>query len=120
MDMRISKLKFRKRLQLVIRIKSSVLAGQVRSILTGLGYLEMMPFTLTNERVMYDMMQRQRSTNALAVMLPISEDHTVVRTCILPLLMEMLQVNKHRELPQKMFSTGDIVQGIKTFQSIAL
>ncbi|MGD1004752.1 MAG: phenylalanine--tRNA ligase subunit beta [Methanoregulaceae archaeon] len=97
----------------------SVLARQVRSILTGLGYLEMMPFTLTNERVMYDMMQRQRSTNALAVMLPISEDHTVVRTCILPLLMEMLQVNKHRELPQKMFSTGDIVQGIKTFQSIA-
>ena len=35
-----------------------VIAGVVRAIFCGLGYLEVMPFTLTNEQVMYGNMQR--------------------------------------------------------------
>jgi len=95
------------------------IAAQVRTILTGLGYLEMMPFTLTSERVLYDAMQRERSSQVLSVMHPISEEHTVVRTDILPLLMEMLQVNKHRELPQRLFATGDVIENMKTTQHLA-
>ena len=94
-------------------------AAQVRTILSGLGYIEMMPFTLTCERVLFDAMQRARSPRALAVMHPISEEHTVVRTDILPLLMEMLQVNKHRELPQRLFATGDVIEDLKTSQRLA-
>ena len=96
-----------------------VIAGQVRAILSGLGYLEMMPFTLTNERVLYDAMQRERSSRALAVMHPISEEHTIVRTDILPLLLEMLQVNRRRELPQRLFATGDVIIDMKTSQRLA-
>ena len=95
------------------------IAAQVRTILTGLGYLEMMPFTLTSERVLYDTMQRERSSQVLSVMHPISEEHTVVRTDILPLLMELLQVNKHRELPQRLFATGDVIENMKTTQHLA-
>jgi phenylalanyl-tRNA synthetase beta chain len=94
-------------------------AAQVRAILAGLGYLEMMPFTLTSERVLFDSMRRERSPRALSVTHPISEDHTVVRTDILPLLLEMLQVNKHRELPQRLFATGDIIESMKTTQRLA-
>jgi len=94
-------------------------AMQVRIILAGLGYLEMMPFTLTNEWVLYDAMQRERSARALSVTYPISEEHTIVRTEILPLLLEMLQVNKHRELPQRLFATGDIIEDLKTTQRLA-
>lgn len=97
----------------------SVLGEKVRAIFTGLGFLEVMPFTLTNERVMYDLMQRLRSPNALHVMHPISEEHTVVRTDIMPLLLEMLQANKHRELPQKLFASGDVVEGLETSQKAA-
>jgi phenylalanyl-tRNA synthetase beta chain len=50
---------------------------------------------------------------------PISEEHTVVRTDILPLLLEMLQVNKPRELPQRLFATGDVIAGIRTTQRLA-
>jgi len=96
-----------------------ILEGQVRSILAGLGFLEMMPFTLTNERVMYDAMQRPRPSSALAVMHPISEEHTMVRTDILPLMLEMLQANKHRELPQRLFATGDVVRGVRTSEKVS-
>ena len=96
-----------------------VIGGQVRAILAGLGYLEMMPFTLTNERLLYDAMSRARSPHALSVMHPISEDHTIVRTDILPLLLEMLQVNRHRELPQRLFATGDVILDLKTTQRLA-
>jgi len=95
------------------------IAAQVRGILTGLGYLEMMPFTLTNERVLYDAMQRERSSRVLSLMHPISEEQTVVRTDILPLLLEMLQVNKPRELPQRLFATGDVIEDMRTTQRLA-
>jgi len=97
----------------------NAVATQVRIILAGLGYLEMMPFTLTNERVLCDQLQRPRSASTLHLMHPISEEYTVVRTEILPLLLEMLQVNRHRELPQRLFATGDALSDLRTSQRLA-
>jgi phenylalanyl-tRNA synthetase beta chain len=97
----------------------NTVATQVRTILAGLGYLEMMPFTLTNERVLFDYLQRPRSPQTLHLMHPISEEYTVVRTEILPLLLEMLRVNRHRELPQRLFATGDVVADLLTKQQLA-
>jgi len=95
------------------------IAGQARAVLAGLGYLETMPFTLTNERVLFDALRRPRLAETLHLMHPISEEYTVVRTDILPLLLEMLQVNRHRELPQRIFATGDVVAKLHTGQKIA-
>ena len=97
----------------------NAIATKVRIILAGLGYLEMMPFTLTNERVLCDQWQRPRSPSTLHLMHPISEEYTVVRTDILPLLLEMLQVNRHRELPQRLFATGDALSDLRTTQRLA-
>ena len=97
----------------------NAIATQVRTILAGLGYLEMMPFTLTNEQVLCDQLQRPRSASTLHLMHPISEEYTVVRTEILPLLLEMLQVNRHRELPQRLFATGDALSDLRTTQRLA-
>jgi phenylalanyl-tRNA synthetase beta chain len=33
--------------------------------------------------------------------------------------MEMLQANKHRELPQRLFATGDVIENMKTTQHLA-
>ncbi len=93
---------------------ANTVASQARTILSGIGYLEMMPFTLTNERVLSDYLRRPRSPHVLHLMHPISEEYTVVRTDILPLLLEMLQVNRHRELPQRIFATGDVVADLQT------
>jgi phenylalanyl-tRNA synthetase beta chain len=97
----------------------NAVAGAVRSVMTGLGYLEVIPFTLSNERVMYANMQREPSPGTLRVLHPISEEQTVVRTDLLPLIMEMLQANKHRELPQRLFATGDVVVDCVTSQMVA-
>jgi len=87
--------------------------------MVGLGYLEMIPFTLTSDRVLYESMRREPLPGTLRLLHPISEDQTVVRTDLLALLMEMLQANKHRELPQRLFAIGDVVEDCATYQKMA-
>jgi phenylalanyl-tRNA synthetase beta chain len=94
-------------------------AALAREAFCGLGYLEVMPFTLTNEDVLYNKMQREKTRGVLHVMHPISIENTVVRTELLPLLMEFLTLNRHRELPQRLFSVGDVVLDCTTHQQAA-
>ena len=82
----------------------------------GLGFLEVITFTLTNERVQYDYMRRNRPKpweGYVPVMHPLTEDHTIIRTDILPKLLEVLSQNKHHPMPQKIFEVGDVVVGMK-------
>jgi len=90
-----------------------------REAITGLGYLEVMPFTLTNEVVLYEKMQREETKGVLRVMHPISIENTVVRTELLPLLLEFLTLNRHRELPQRLFTVGDVVENCTTHQQVS-
>ena len=94
-------------------------AALAREAFTGLGYLEVMPFTLTNEDVLYRRMQRPETKGVLHVMHPISIENTVVRTELLPLLLEFLTLNRHRELPQRLFTVGDVVLDCRTHQQAA-
>jgi phenylalanyl-tRNA synthetase beta chain len=95
------------------------LANIVRQILAGTGFIEVIPFTLSNEQVMYHRMHRPVPLSVLRVMHPITEDHTLVRTDLLPLLLEICQFNRHRELPQRIFCVGDVVEHTVTFQKLA-
>ncbi len=90
----------------------------LREIMTGLGYFEVMPFTLTNERVQFDMMRRERVASVTHILYPISEDHTIVRLTILPNLLEILSINRHRELPQRIFEVGEVVVNCLTLQRL--
>jgi phenylalanyl-tRNA synthetase beta chain len=94
-------------------------AALAREAFCGLGYLEVMPFTLTNEDVLYKRMQREEKKGVLHVMHPISIENTVVRTELLPLLLEFLTLNRHRELPQRLFTVGDVVLDCRTHQQAA-
>ena len=96
-----------------------VYAALAREAFCGLGYLEVMPFTLTNEDVLYKKMQRDEKKGVLHVMHPISIENTVVRTELLPLLLEFLTLNRHRELPQRLFTVGDVVDSCLTYQQAA-
>jgi phenylalanyl-tRNA synthetase beta chain len=68
-----------------------------------------MPFTLTSEKINFDRMCRERTDDVTCVLHPISEEQTMVRTTILPNLLEILSMNQHRELPQRIFEVGDVV-----------
>jgi phenylalanyl-tRNA synthetase beta chain len=94
-------------------------ASLAREAFCGLGYLEVMPFTLTNEDVLFKNMQREEMKGVLHVMHPISIENTVVRTELLPLLLEFLALNRHRELPQRLFTVGDVVLDCRTHQQAA-
>ena len=96
-----------------------VLYSTVRNIMVGHQYFENTLFTLTSEEISYRMMNRPENPKALHVMHPISEDQTIIRTDILPMLMESLSNNRSRELPQKIFSCGDVVENLETYPKMA-
>jgi phenylalanyl-tRNA synthetase beta chain len=101
---------------------SEVRKGEIREILAGLGYLEVMPFTLTNEKMHFSWMRREgtpESAGAVRVMHPISELHTILRTSLLSSLLEIFALNQHHPLPQKIFAAGDVVLERKTRMNLA-
>lgn len=92
----------------------SRLKGFVREALCGLGHLETMPFVLSSETVLFTRMRREPDPRALRVLHPISEEQAVARTSLLPLLMELLEYNRFRELPQRLFAVGETITGFET------
>ena len=93
--------------------------NEIREIMVGLGYLETMPFTLTNEKVHFRQMRRQEQ-GATRVMHPISELHTILRTSILSSLLEIFALNQHHSLPQRIFAVGEVVEEKKTRLHLAV
>ena len=93
----------------------------VREIMIGLGFLEVITFTLTNERVMYEFMRRKAEPwkDYVPVMYPLTSEHTIIRTDILPKLLELLSYNKHYEMPQKVFEVGDVIVGCENRLRVA-
>ncbi len=80
----------------------------LRHILIGLGYFEVVTLSLSNARDQY-LAFGITEDHATHVKNPVSEDHTLVRTSLIPSLMTILRKNKHRELPQRVFEVGDVV-----------
>jgi phenylalanyl-tRNA synthetase beta chain len=77
-----------------------------------------MPFTLTNEVVHFQRMRRKPG-GATRVMHPISELHTILRTSLLSSLLEILSLNQHHPLPQRIFAVGEVVEDRKTGMNLA-
>lgn len=81
---------------------------QVRRALTGLGYLEVMTLTLTS---------RWEQTEAIGAEAPVvatanpeTSEQAVLRRRLLPPLLTLASRNTHRDLPQRLFEVGDVVQ----------
>jgi phenylalanyl-tRNA synthetase beta chain len=91
---------------------------EVRELMAGLGYLEVMPFTLTSDAVHFQRMRRQPA-GATKVMHPISELHTIIRTSLLSSLLEILSINQHHPLPQRIFAVGEVVEERRTRMNLA-
>ncbi|NYB52331.1 MAG: phenylalanine--tRNA ligase subunit beta [Methanobacteriaceae archaeon] len=80
----------------------------VREIMNGLSFSEVMSLMLTNEESHYHKM-KLRETERVEVAQPISQDRTMIRQSLLNGLLEFLEDNKHEELPQKIFEVGETV-----------
>jgi phenylalanyl-tRNA synthetase beta chain len=84
------------------------LAKIVRQILTGLGFTEVMNFTLTNEDTHYAKMQKKPG-KAARLANPVSIEYTILREELLPGLMQNLMDNRSESFPQRLFEVSDVV-----------
>ena len=84
-------------------------AELARRSLVGLGFLETMSLTLSNERDQFARMQRPPMPVA-KVLNPVTEDTTLLRPTLLPGLMAILKKNAHRDLPQRLFEVGMVTR----------
>jgi len=81
------------------------LESDARKCMLGYGFTEALTLMLTSEKRNFDSMKLPRSPCA-SVKNPISEEHTIIRTHLLPNLLEVLEINKTSELPIKIFEVG--------------
>lgn len=77
-------------------------------IMTGLGFQQTMSYTLTNKESLFKKMNLPEKS-IVEIENPISSNWSVFRNSLLPSILEFLSKNKHREYPQRIFETGDIV-----------
>ena len=94
-------------------------AGRVRPVLVGLGFFEVATLSLSNEHEQFEALNLPLEGEALRILNPVSEAHTLVRVSLLPSLMAILRKNKHRELPQRLFEVGDVVRGTRNRKLLA-
>ncbi|MEM2102188.1 MAG: phenylalanine--tRNA ligase subunit beta [Candidatus Bathyarchaeia archaeon] len=88
--------------------KAGKLTRYVEQILIGLGFTEVMNFTLTNEDTHYVKMQKSLGSPARLAN-PVSAEYTILRADLLPGLMQNLMDNRHESFPQKLFEVSDVI-----------
>lgn len=81
-----------------------------RELMLGLSYQEVMTLIMTNKDVLYGRMNHPEEPAAEAEN-PVSSEHAIARTWLLPSLMSVLEKNKNREYPQRIFEIGDCILG---------
>ena len=78
-------------------------AETLRVLLVGYGYQEVMSLTIASAKDAFETPDRVLIRN------PLNEDLVTLRSSLLPSLMNIFRLNKHRELPQRVFEISDVV-----------
>jgi len=76
-----------------------------RELMVGLGFQEVLTFTLTNQENLFKKMNRRKG-RIVEIANPKVQTLTCLRNWLLPSLMEFLSNNLHVEYPQKIFDLG--------------
>ncbi|MBS7653490.1 phenylalanine--tRNA ligase subunit beta [Candidatus Bathyarchaeota archaeon] len=85
--------------------RESSLRNLVREIMVGLGYQEVLTFTLSNPEALFEKMNIP-SEKVVELANPKVSSMTCLRNWLLPNLMEFLSHNTHVEYPQRIFEVG--------------
>ncbi len=85
----------------------------LRQVLIGYGYQEVMSLTIASA-------EEPLVTPERAVVLnPVTTDLTTLRSSLLPGLVNLFRLNKHRELPQRIFEVADVVLSGRNVRHVA-
>ncbi len=94
-------------------LPETAFADKVRDIMVGLGYTELTTLTLSNRRDEFEL-SGLPEVDSVTVKNPITEDHTCLRSYLMPSLMRILRHNKHHDLPQRIFEVGFVIRDAKS------
>ena len=94
------------------RSNITMVSDRLRDVMVGLGYTEVTTLTLSSENDEF-LLSGLPEKKVVALKNPITEDHTCLRSSLLPSVMRIIRKNKHRDLPQKIFEIGDVVVNAK-------
>jgi phenylalanyl-tRNA synthetase beta chain len=83
-----------------------IFKNNLRSVLTGLGLIEVKNFNLTNKDAQTKLMNH--SVELAELENSVTQDYNVLRAWITPSLMETLKYNKHYDYPQNIFEIGTV------------
>ncbi len=86
----------------------SAVMNRVRQAFTGHNFLEVLTLILSNEGDQFEKMCRKNASEHVVLAHPISQDQTLIRTSLVPGLLDTLSVNTDQPLPQKIFEVGRI------------
>ena len=89
----------------------------VRSIMIGLGYIEVMNFELTSKEILYEKTNRD-SSKIISVADSKSQEHIILRDALLPGMMEVLSRNIHESYPQKIFEIGTVFEKASSINEV--
>ena len=95
--------------------KFEIFKNKISNILIGLDFVEASTYDLTNKEFQCKRMDIDLQLIELAN--SISSDYNVLRSWIIPSLMEILSNNKHHEYPQKIFTIGTIFKKNDKFET---
>jgi len=81
----------------------------IRQIMVGYGFSEVMSLIMTNKRELFWKMNL-KETDVVETENSVSEDYCVVRCWLLPSLMSFLEKNKTKGYPQNLFEIGKCIE----------
>ncbi|MCF2144700.1 MAG: phenylalanine--tRNA ligase subunit beta [Candidatus Heimdallarchaeota archaeon] len=82
--------------------------NQCRDIMVGLGFIEVVTYTLVSKEWQYTKMRTKGTP--VELLNPVSKEYNIVRDSLLPSLINALKQNKPYPLPQQIFDIGDVVR----------
>lgn len=86
----------------------TTLLRTIRDLMVGLGYQETRSYVLTNEKTLFEKMNR-RVEKVVEIANPKSQEYHLARNSLLPGLLTFLGENTAQELPHRIFEVGDVV-----------
>ncbi|MDQ1280103.1 MAG: phenylalanyl-tRNA synthetase beta chain [Thermoproteota archaeon] len=85
------------------------LSNIARELMVGLGFQEILTFSLTNKESLFDKMNT-KPAHVIEVSNPMLSKYSCLRTSLMPGLMEFLSNNTHAAYPQKIFEVGECAE----------
>ncbi|MCL5011631.1 MAG: phenylalanine--tRNA ligase subunit beta [Candidatus Marsarchaeota archaeon] len=91
----------------------TILTERIRNVLSADGFVEIANHVLTSEELMGKCLVK----DFIRIQNPVSRDYSILRSELLPLLLETASKNTHHSYPQKIFEAGEVAGFDKVIQT---